>query len=86
MQSKLLAKAKADSKAREVCNELTHLIERNRALISGWNQALEIGINDITRNAIKDEIVRVEAQLHQLIHGKLHALLVKHYNLEMKND
>ena len=77
---------KTNSKAREVCNELTHLIERNRALISGWNQALDMGINDITRNAIKDEIVKVEAQLHQMIHGKLHARLTTLYNLEMKNE
>ena len=72
--------------ATEICNELTHLIERNRALISGWNQALDMGINDITRNAIKDEIVKVEAQLHQLIHGRLNARLGTLYNLEMKND
>ena len=63
------------NEADEICELLTSLINKGRDLNKGWTQALEVGINDIARNAIKDEMIRVDEQLHQIIHGRIHARL-----------
>ena len=78
------------TEAKAICEELVFLIERNIKLHNGFKEALESGLNDVARDAIRDEIARVEARLNELINGriynKLESLETRKKQYEVKND